>query len=274
MRAGRPAGWTGGVLLATLAATALVGPWLLGTDGRQRVARPYAAPSADRWLGTDDLGRDLFAQLVIGARGSLGIALLVASIATIAAALVGGVAGLAPGWAAAILMRTVDLVLALPFLPLLIVAAAFLGQSLGIRAAVVAALVWAGPARLVRAGVLAAWSRGHLQAARAMGASTWYLLVRHASPVVAPLLVPVFVRAAMTAIVLDASLAFLGLGDPTTPSWGTMIHWASVRGAMLTDAWLWWALPPGAAIVATVTALALVGVATEDRLNPTFRQAR
>ncbi|MEU8264988.1 ABC transporter permease [Micromonospora sp. NPDC048999] len=274
MRAGRAAGWAGAFLLAALAAVAVVGPWLLGTDGRERVARPYEPPSAERWLGADDLGRDLFDQLVIGARGSLGIALLVALAATAAAALVGGVAGLAPPWAAATLMRIVDLVLALPFLPLLILAAAFLGPGLGVRAAVVAALVWAGPARLVRAGVLAAWSRGHLQAARAMGASAGYLLLRHASPVVAPLLVPVFVRTAMTAIVLDASLAFLGLGDPTIPSWGTMIHWASVRGAMLSDAWLWWALPPGTAIVVTVTALALVGVATEDRLNPTLRKDR
>ncbi|KXK58534.1 hypothetical protein AWW66_29230 [Micromonospora rosaria] len=268
------AGGTGIVLLGALAVVAAVGPWLLGTDGRERVARPYAPPSAEHWLGADDLGRDLFAQLVIGARGSLGIALLVAVAATTVAALVGGLAGLVPPWASALVMRSVDLILALPFLPLLILAAAFLGPSLGVRAVVVAALLWAGPARLVRAGVLAAWSRGHLQAARAMGASAWYLLWRHASPVVAPLLVPVFVRAAMTAIVLDASLAFLGLGDPTLPSWGTMIHWASVRGAMLTDAWLWWALPPGLAIVATVTALALVGVATEDRLNPTLRQAR
>ncbi|PZF95256.1 ABC transporter permease [Micromonospora endophytica] len=274
MRAGLLAGRIGAVLLTALAVGAVAGPWLLSTDGRERLAAPYAPPSADRWLGADDLGRDLFAQLVIGARGSLGIALLVALAATTIAALVGGLAGLAPPWAAGIVMRVVDLVLALPFLPLLILAAAFLGPTLGVRAAVVAALVWAGPARLIRAGVLAAWSRGHLQAARAMGASAWYLLLRHASPVVAPLLVPVFVRAAMTAIVLDASLAFLGLGDPTSPSWGTMIHWASVRGAMLTDAWLWWALPPGLAIVLTVTALALVGVATEDRLNPTLRQAR
>lgn len=265
-------GLVGCVMLSIIVLVAVVGPMLLRTDGRERIAPPYAPPSEKWWLGADDIGRDLFAQLVIGSRASLLVAFSVAVIASVLAAVVGGAAGVGPRWLALLLMRGVDVVLTLPFLPLLIVAAAFLGQSTGIRIALLSALAWAGPSRVVRASVLSAWSRGHLEAARAMGAPARHLFVRHASYVVAPLLIPVFTRTAMSAVMLDASLAFLGLGDPSTPSWGTTLYWAAVNGAFLSSSWLWWALPPGLAITLTVVSLGLVGVAVEERLNPALRK--
>ncbi|HEY0774777.1 MAG TPA: ABC transporter permease subunit, partial [Nocardioidaceae bacterium] len=159
-----------------------------------------------------------------------------------------------------------------PELILYILAAAFLGQSFGIRVAILALILWPVPARVLRSAVLTAWSRAHLESARAMGAPQWWLLVRHASYLIGPLLVPVFVRTAMRAIVYDATLSFLGLGDPTTPSWGTTLYWVQVNGVFLSDAWLWWAVPPGAAITLTVLALALIGTAVEDRLNPALKE--
>lgn len=267
-------GLAGTTLLGLLVTVSAVGPSLLGNDGRERVAAPYARPGPGLPLGADDIGRDLFAQLVVGSRASLTVAFSVALAASLLATLVGGAAGVGPRPLSMVLMRSVDVVLTLPFLPLLIVAAAFLGQGAGIRIALLSLLAWAGPSRVVRASVLSAWSRGHLEVARAMGAPAHHLLLRHASYVVAPLLIPVFTRTAMSAVMLDASLAFLGLGDPSTPSWGTTLYWASVNGAFLSAEWLWWAVPPGLAITVTVVSLGLVGVAVEERLNPVLRKGR
>lgn len=160
------------------------------------------------------------------------------------------------------------MVLTLPFLPVVVLAAAFLGRTTPQRVVVIGALTWAGAARVIRSGALSALSRPHVEVARSMGAGSLWLLVRHASFVAGPLLVPVFVRAAAGAVGLDAALSFLGLGDPTAASWGTMLYWAQVRAAFLGDAWLWWALPPGLALATLVLGLALIGVAAERAINP------
>ncbi|MEO1064579.1 MAG: ABC transporter permease [Actinomycetota bacterium] len=264
----RAIGITGAVVLALFAIVAAIGPWIAPYGADERVGVPFSRPSGEFWLGTDDLGHDLFSLLVLGTRSSLLVGLLTAALALAVGGLVGALAGARRGWADVIAMRTVDVVLALPFLPLLIVAATFAGRGLLIQVTLIAALTWARPARLVRSAVFEARSRGHVEVAEGMGASRWRLLWRHLSVGAAPLLVPLFVRAAMAAILLEASLAFLGLGDPGRPSWGTVLYWANVRSAFLTDAWLWWVVPPGAAIAVLVVSLGLIGVAAESRLNP------
>jgi peptide/nickel transport system permease protein len=265
-------GLVGALILSVVVAIAVYGVFLPDSAGRERVAAPYAPPSSDLLLGGDDLGRNLLHQLIVGAGTSLGLAFIVAAVTTLIAAVVGGLAGIGPRWLSATLMRGIDVMLVLPELILYILAAAFLGQSFGIRVAILALILWPVPARVLRSAVLTAWSRAHLESARAMGAPQWWLLVRHASYLIGPLLVPVFVRTAMRAIVYDATLSFLGLGDPTTPSWGTTLYWVQVNGVFLSDAWLWWAVPPGAAITLTVLALALIGTAVEDRLNPALKE--
>jgi peptide/nickel transport system permease protein len=260
-------------LLAVIVAIAIYGATLPPGAGRDRVAEPYARPGPGVPLGADDLGRNLLEQLVVGAGTSLSLAFVVAAITTVIAAVVGGAAGLARRWLSTTVMRGIDVMLILPELILYILAAAFLGQSFGVRVAILALILWPVPSRVLRAAVLTAWSRGHLEVARAMGASQWWLLARHASYLIGPLLVPIFVRTAMRAIIYDATLSFLGLGDPTAPSWGTTLYWVQVNGVFLSDAWTWWALPPGAAITLTVLALALIGIAVEDRLNPALKEA-
>lgn len=265
-------GLVGVSILTFLIVVAAVGPMLVSNAGLSPVAEPWADARPGLWLGGDDVGKDLFAQLVVGTRASLLVGLVVGLLVTVLAAVLGGAAAVGPRWLTAVLMRGADVVLTLPALPLLIVAAAFLGRGVDIRIMLLAALAWAGPARVIRAGVLSAWSSAHLEVARAMGAPVRHLLVRHASYAVAPLLIPVFVRAAMGAVIADASLSFLGLGDPTVPSWGTSLYWAATNGAFLTDAWARWPLPPGIAITVTVIALGLIGVAVEERINPILRK--
>ena len=268
-------GLIGVPILAFLVLLAVLGPaLLLDNDGRSPVAEPWAPARPGLWLGADDVGKDLFAQLVVGSRASLFVGIAVAVLVTMVAALVGGVAAVGPRWSSAVLLRLADVVLALPTLPLLILAAAFLGPGVGTRVLLLTALTWPGAARVVRAGVLSAWSAPHVEVATAMGAPLRHLLLRHASYAVAPLLIPIFVRTAMGAVTADASLSFLGLGDPTSPSWGTILYWAATNGAFLSDAWARWALPPGLAITLTVIALGLIGVAVEERVNPLLRGVR
>lgn len=266
------AGWGGLAVLTAVVLMAACAPLLAPYEPLARQGTPYAAPGARHWLGTDDVGRDLLTSLLFGARTSLLIGGGVALLSTAIGAVVGTVAGMSRGWASAALMRFVDVVLSLPFLPLVVVVAAFAGRDLLILIVMLAGVIWARPARIIRAQTLTALQRGHVEAARGMGASPARMLVRHASYYVAPLLVPLFIRAAMIAILLEASLAFLGLGDPQRSSWGTTLYWANVRSAVLTDAWLWWIVPPGVAIATVVTALGLVGMRAEEQLNPGLKR--
>ena len=268
-------GKVGAALLTIIVVTAAYGFFVLPDGaGKVREALPYAPPSGEHPLGTDDLGRDLLDQLLVGAGTSLTLAFLVAAVTTVLAAIIGGLAGIGPRWMSATIMRGIDVMLVLPELVLFILAATFLGQSFGIRAAILALILWPVPARVLRAAVLTSWSRAHVEAARAMGAGQAWLLTRHASYLLGPLLVPVFVRTAMRVIIYDATLSFLGLGDPTAPSWGTTLYWVQVNGVFLSDAWLWWAGPPGLAITLTVVSLALIGTSVEDRLNPNLQESR
>lgn len=268
-------GKVGAALLTLIIGTAVYGFFFLPDGaGKTREASPYEPPSGDHPLGTDDLGRDLLDQLLVGAGTSLTLAFLVAAVTTVLAAIIGGLAGIGPRWLSATLMRGIDVMLVLPELVLFILAASFLGQSFGIRAAILALILWPVPARVLRAAVLTSWSRAHVESARAMGAGQAWLLARHASYLIGPLLVPVFVRTAMRVIIYDATLSFLGLGDPTVPSWGTTLYWVQVNGVFLSDAWLWWAGPPGLAITLTVVSLALIGTSIEDRLNPNLQESR
>ncbi|WP_238072178.1 dipeptide/oligopeptide/nickel ABC transporter permease/ATP-binding protein [Rhodococcus zopfii] len=264
----------GVLMLGVLLLCAVAAPWLAPFDPTERVTRPFAAPSAEHWLGADDVGHDLLSMLIHGARISLFVGIVAAVIATAVGTIVGVVAGYSRGVVDTVLMRIVDVVLALPVLPLTIVIGVFAGPGLRTQVMVISAVLWAGLARELRAQVLTLRERDHIQAERAMGAGPWYVLRRHVAPAVLPLVVPQFVLTIKTAVLLEASLAFLGLGDISAASWGAMLSMAHARNAFLTDAWIWWVIPPGAAIAVTVLAFALLGNAIEERSRPILLPAR
>lgn len=270
-------GWHGVIGISVFAAfifVALFAPWIAPFGPAERVGAPFAKPDDVLLLGADDIGKDLWSLLILGARTSIGIGLATATLSIGIGTVVGSVAGITRGWLDTVAMRVVDVVLALPFLPLLIVASTFAGRSIVAQILLIASLSWARPARLVRSAALEARSRGHVEVAEGMGASRFRLLWRHLSIGIVPILIPLFLRSAMGAILLEASLAFLGLGDPSRASWGTTLYWANVRGAFLTEAWKWWVLPPGLAISALIVSLGLLGVVAEEKLNPATRQAQ
>jgi peptide/nickel transport system ATP-binding protein len=217
------------------------------------------------------VGQDILSELIFASRLSLTVGFVTACLATILGAAVGIVGGYLRGAVDAVLMRGVDVILSLPFLPLMIVLAAFLGQNTTNLILVIGLLIWARPARLIRSQVLSVRESGHVQAARAMGATHGYIMFRHVLPRVAPLVAAQFVRTANVSIMLEASLAFLGLSDPFQKSWGAILFYANARSAFLTDAWLWWVLPPGLCIAAVVISFAFLGYALEERVDPRLR---
>ncbi len=261
-------GGTGMVLLGVIVLVALASPLLAPHDPHALSGAPFLPPGPGHPLGTDDIGHDILSVLLHGTRISVAFGLIAATIAIGVGAVAGLHAGYLGGVVDNVLMRVVDIVLVLPFLPLVLVVGAFLGPGLYTEIAVISAVMWARPARELRAQVLALRSAGWVEASVAMGAGRGHVLFRHLLPGIVPVLVPQFVEATKNAILAEASLSFLGLGDPTTMSWGTLLYHANARGALLTDAWLWWVLPAGLALGLTILALALTGFAVEELAKP------
>lgn len=266
--AGRGVLYVGIGLLGAVAVLAVLAPLLSPYDPTQRVGPPFAGPSRQFLLGTNDVGQDLLSEVLHGARVSLLVGTTAALLGTIMGSAVGLAAGLAGRAVDAVLMRLVDLVLALPLVPLTIVIGVYLGPGIGTQIAVITAVMWARPARELRSAVLSLRTRDDIRAARMMGAGTLHLCRRHLVPALLPVVVPQFVLAAKTAILLEAALSFLGLGDPSARSWGTTLSRAYQRSAFLTGAWLWWVIPPGVGITVTVLGFALIGNRLEQQADP------
>ena len=246
---------------ATLVTVALLAPWIspYAPDAIDLAGR-RAAPSMAHWFGTDDLGRDLLARVLYGARVSLAIGILAAALTVALGAGVGMVAGWAGGWIDAALMRVADAILAVPRLPLLMIASVILRPGIVTLILLVSAVSWMETARVVRAEVRSLATRGFVEAGRAMGANAIQSILRHILPNVVPTLVVATTLAVGRSILLESEMSFFGVGvQPTTASWGNMLYHA--QATMATEPWL--ALFPGAAILISVLTVNALG----ERLN-------
>jgi ABC-type dipeptide/oligopeptide/nickel transport system permease subunit len=228
-------------------------------------------PNGRFWLGTNDIGQDLLSELIWGTRASLVIGLTVGLLAVLLGTIVGLVAGYTSGVPSMVLMRLIDLTLVLPFLPLVILLSAYLGPSQRNVILVLAFVSWAGPARLIRSRVLSLLNEPYIEAAQAIGCTRWRLLLFHIWPGVRFIALVQLLLVASAAILAEASLSFLGLGDPASKSWGSMLYFARASGAFLTDAWRWWVVPTGLMITMTVLGLVLIGYTAEELLEPGLR---
>ena len=255
-------------ILVTMVSVTVAAPLIARHDPNATTGLPFETPSRSHPLGTTDIGQDIFSQVLHGGRISLFIAFGAASLATSVGLLVGLVSGYRRGWRDAVLMRFVDLMLCFPFLAFVIVVSAFFGRGLITTMLVISMVLWARPARVLRAQVVKVSEYGHVAAARAMGGSDLHVLRRHVVPRVVPMVVSQFVRAANVSVVLESSLAFLGLGNPNRMSWGTILYFANNQSAMLTGAWKWWILPPGLMLSVAIVGLAFVGFGIESRVDP------
>ncbi len=266
-RTSRTLAIVGGVVLAIFGLLAVFGSAVAPYEAGERAGRPFLEPSGDHLLGTDDVGHDILSELIGGARVSLTIGVAAAAIAIVIGGFLGVVSGYRRGAVDATLMRSVDFALVVPTIPLLIVLASYLERGMRSQILVVAVLLWAEPARIVRSQVLSVRERTHVLAARTFGAGGPYLVRRHVVPAVTPLLIAQFVRVVSVAILFEVALSFVGLGDPVRRSWGSMIQFATDRGAFLTGAWKWWILPPGLCVAVVVCSFAFVGLGLEERFD-------
>jgi peptide/nickel transport system permease protein len=230
-----------------------------------------AAPSSDHWLGTTEQGSDVLSQVLAGARVSIVVGFAAAIISAVLGSVVGLASGYFGGWTDRILDALENWFLVIPTLPLMIVLARLLDPSLGVLILVIGLTSWAGTGRIVRAQVLTLRERAFVERARALGARDLYVIRTHILPNTAPLIFANTVLIVAVAILSEAALSFLGLGDPTQISWGTMLENAFESGAPSAEAW-WYVIPPGLCITTLVLAIALLGYLFEEHINPRLRE--
>jgi peptide/nickel transport system permease protein len=268
-------GMAGLLILAFFVAVAVLAPLIADREALDPTCpctgAPLQAPSLEFPFGTDDLGRSVFALTLWGSR----VSLLVGFFATLISILIGSVVGIVAGyygrWTETVLMRLTDWFLVIPFLPLAIVLASLLGRSLVIIIFVIGVTSWPSTARIVRAQVLSVKTRPYVERARALGATNWHLTTRHVLPNVGPIIFANTVLLVAIAILSETTLSFLGLGDPLSISWGTILEAAFNAGAASAGNW-WWLVPPGVAIVLVVLAFTMCGYALDEVLNPRLRR--
>jgi ABC-type dipeptide/oligopeptide/nickel transport system permease subunit len=226
-------------------------------------------PDGKHPFGTDDVGHDLYSQFLYGARSSLRVGITVGLCATAIALLVGGLAGYRGGAVEQVVMRIVDIFLCIPRFPVLIVMAHFLGASINNIIMFLILFSWPAGTRLVRSRVLSLKASPVVESEILFGARGRYIFFRHVLPDLIPLLIVLFVLDASHAVLAEAGLSFLGLGDPATVSWGIMLHYAFIfPGLFLGRAWLWWVIPPGAGITALVLGFMFISSGLEKHFCP------
>jgi peptide/nickel transport system permease protein len=264
----------GAVLLGLFALVAIF-PWVIAKDSPSADAyAPRLGPSTAHLLGTTAYGQDMFAQVVWGTRDVLIIALVVGLAATAIAVLIGVAAAYLGGMADGTLSVFTDVLLVIPLFPLLIVIAGYAhGGSTLVLILVITLTSWSYTARQLRSQALSLRSRDFLEAARVRGERRLYIIVVELIPTMTSLIVASFLTNALYAVLFASSLQFIGLGDPNTQSWGTMLYWAQNNAALQTGQPLW-AIAPGAAIGVLGAAFALLNYAFDEIGNPALRPVR
>ena len=255
-------------ILIILALSAVLAPYLTWHDrDLPDVRAAEQPPSRTHWLGTDELGRDVYTRLLYGGRISLTVGLVAVAIYVTIGVVLGAVAGYYGGVVDSVIMRITDVVMVIPFFPLALTMAAALRPSVYNTMLVIGLLGWTGICRLVRGEFLTLRSREFVATARASGASDARIIFRHILPnAVAPVVVAATLGVG-TAILSEAGLSFLGFGvQQPTPSWGNMLSAALSLKVLLLQPWIW--LPPGLMIFSAILAVNLVGEGLRDALDP------
>ena len=279
----RPLGAFGMITIVIVAAMALIGGALAPQDPLSTTSFDFAhrmqGPSGAHWLGTDESGRDLLSQFLLGARISLIVGLVAGAASAGIGAVVGICAGYFGGWVDRGLTFLDDWFLVIPFVPFAVLMAALLqddarripGGRTGIIVLVLAITGWAGTTRIVRAQVLSLRERPFVERARSQGASHVWIMRRHILPNVMPLVWANSVLIVALSVLGEAGLSYFGLGDPDAFSWGTVLYNGFQAGAINQGAW-WYVVPPGLAITLFVLAFFAVGQVIEDAANPQARE--
>lgn len=244
-------------------------PWQTNYHPDGRVVR-MEPPSARHWFGTDRFGRDLLSQTIYGSQVALFVGLISAICSTFIGVNIGLIAGYFGGKVDDFLMRVTDVVYGIPFLPFAMILTALLGPSLWNVIVAITLITWRTPARAIRSQVLSLKHRAFVESARVSGCGPWRIVYLHIAPNILSLAFAYTVITVGWSILTEASLSFLGYGDPERTSWGKTLFSAYVAQAMQV-AW-WWVVPPGGAITAVVLAFFFVGRTFEEITNPKLRE--
>lgn len=261
-------------ILTFFTVLAVFAPQITGTTRPERfVSRSHLPPMSvnndqTHILGTTRQGQDMFAQIVWGARTTLGVGFIAGTLITINAILIGVTAGYVGGWVDELLSLAMNIFLILPGLPLIIVLASFLGQSGPLTIIVVLSLVnWAYGARVLRSQTLALRNSEFVAAAKVSGEPDWRIILFEILPNMTSLVVSSWIGSVLFAVLIEASLRFIGVGDANSISWGGILFWAQQNQALLVGAW-WTFIPPGICIALVGLSLTLINYALDEITNP------
>ncbi|HEX5559744.1 MAG TPA: ABC transporter permease [Gaiellales bacterium] len=267
---GQKVALVGAIVLLFFIVIAVIGPWIEPYSTTTQVGKVYAPPTGKHVLGLDDGGIDMLSEVIQGARVSMIVGFAGAAVAMLIGGGVGLLSGYFGGKTDIALMRITDYFLVIPDVPLMIVAAAVFGRSLVNVILIIGVIYWTSTARLIRAQVKSVRERVYVKRARALGGGHGRLLWKHITPQVAPLLVANTVLTIAIAVFAETYIAFLGLEDPSTISWGKLIQNSLTGGAIFHKAW-WAIIPPGLCVTVVILAATMMGQAMEDALNPRLR---
>ena len=267
-------GMVGLVLLSAFILLALAAPLLVSPEDlsvSDPPGEPFQPPSLEFPLGTDDFGRSVLDLVIYGSRISLAVGFAATVMTMTVGASVGIIGGYYGGRTDTVMNALTNWFLVIPWIPLAIVLASILGQSLFNTILVIGITSWAGTARLVRADTLSVKERPYVERARALGSSNWHLVSRHILPNVMPVIFANTVLTVALAILAETTLSLLGLGDPSSISWGGIIFDAFDAGALSAGLW-WWLIPPGVCICLVTLGFTMCGYALDEVLNPKIRE--
>jgi peptide/nickel transport system permease protein len=257
-------------VLGVFVFVAIFGALLAPYDPNASSTDVLASPSPEHWLGTTEVGSDVLSQLLVGTRVSMIVGFSAAVISAVLGTTVGLIGGYFGGLTDKVFDGFENWFLVIPQLPLMVVLARLLSPSLFVLVMVIGLTSWAGTGRVVRSQVLTLKERAFVERARALGASDWHIIRYHILPNALPLIFANTVLIVAVAILAEAGLAFLGLGDPTHISWGTMLENGFDAGAPSAGAW-WYIVPPGLCITVLVFVIGLIGYVFEQHINPRLR---
>jgi peptide/nickel transport system permease protein len=257
-------------IIVAFTTVALFAPYIAPYDPSALIGTPYQPPSPKHILGTDNLGRDVFSQIIWGTRVSLFVGATVALAVTLIGGTVGLIAATSPRLVDEVLMRFCDVLIIIPKLPLTIFTAALLGRGIFNIIIVLSAFGWPAMARIVRSEALTVKQRAYVDAARMGGASQLRITFFIILPNILPLVMANAILTIISGIMSEASLSFLGLGDPSQMSWGTVIYFANMGGAVYNMGWAW-VTAPGLCIALIGLGIHLFGSAINTIANPRLR---
>ena len=253
---------------------AILGPLIIQQDPTALSSAVLQPPSSAHWLGTTQTGQDVFAQVVVGTRTSLLLGLGTGLMATIISVIVGLIAGYCGGLIDDMLSLVINIFLVVPAIPLAIIMAAYFPFRGPLPIAIIVTITgWAWGARVLRAQTLSLRRREFVEAARASGETTLRIIFAEILPNEIAVVAAGLVGTMIYAILAQVGLEFLGLGDVTTVSWGTIFYWAQNNEALLLGAW-WWFLAPGLCVALLGAGLAFINFGIDELANPRLRKER